>query len=151
MGRASAQVDVPGTVEDAEELWYDVRRWPTFIDGFGHLQRADDGWPAEGSTLVWDSPPNGRGRVVERVVAQGPGEGQTVNVEDPRLHGTQRVAFVALEDGVEVTLSLEYQLKQGSVLRPLTDVLFIRRALRDSLRRTLERFRRELAEEHRLR
>jgi hypothetical protein len=151
MGRVSATVDVPGSVEDAEELWYDVGRWPTFVDGFGHVHRRDDGWPGEGTTLVWDSLPNGRGRVVERVVAQGPGEGQTADVEDPRMQGTQRVAFTPLEDGVEVTLALDYQLKQGSIVRPLLDILFIRRALRDSLRRTLARFDRELEEERRLR
>jgi hypothetical protein len=151
MGRVSAQTDVPGAVEDAEELWYDVRRWPTFVDGFGHTHRCDDGWPEEGATLVWDSLPNGRGRVVERVVAQSPGEGQTVEVEDPRLRGTQRIMFTSLEDGVEVTLALDYALKQGIVLRPLIDALFIRRAVRDSLRRTLDRFGRELEEERRLR
>jgi polyketide cyclase/dehydrase/lipid transport protein len=151
MGRVSAQTDVPGTVEDAEELWYDVRRWPTFVDGFGHVHSCDDGWPGEGTTLVWDSLPNGRGRVVERVGAQSRGEGQTVEVEDPRLRGTQRIAFTSLDDGVEVTLALDYQLKQGGVLRPVLDGLFIRRAVRDSLRRTLDRFGRELEEERRLR
>jgi hypothetical protein len=67
------------------------------------------------------------------------------------MRGTQRVAFTPLEDGVEVTLALDYQLKQGSIVRPLLDILFIRRALRDSLRRTLARFDRELEEERRLR
>ncbi|MDX6667270.1 MAG: hypothetical protein QOK04_650 [Solirubrobacteraceae bacterium] len=151
MGLASATVDVPGSVEDAEELWYDVRRWPTFVDGFGHVHRSDDGWPEEGTTLVWDSLPNGRGRVVERVVGHSRGEGQTSEVEDPRLRGIQRVVFTPLKDGVEVTLALDYQLKQGSVLRPFLDVLFIRWAMRDSLRRTLARFGRELEEERRLR
>jgi polyketide cyclase/dehydrase/lipid transport protein len=151
MGSASAQIDVPGTVEDAEELWYDVRRWPSFIDGFGHVHRRDADWPREGTTLVWNSPPNGRGRVVERVVAQNRGEDITVEVEDPRVRGTQRIVFRPLQDGVEVTLALDYQLKQGSIFRPLTDVLFIRRAVRDSLRRTLQRFSRELAADRELR
>ena len=151
MGRAHAHIDVPGTVEGAEELWYDVGRWATFIDGFGHVHRRDEQWPATGGTLVWDSLPNGRGRVVERVLAQAPGEGQTTAVEDPRLRGTQRIAFTALEDGVEIALELDYDLKQGSILRPLTDALFIRRALRESLRRTLARFDRELRAEGELR
>jgi hypothetical protein len=151
MGRASAQIDVPGSVDDAEELWYDVGRWPTFIDGFGHVHRCDEGWPGDGATLVWDSLPNGRGRVVERVVALGRGQGQTVEVDDPRLRGTQRIVFTPLRDGVEVTLALDYQLKQGGILRPLTDALFIRRAVRDSLRRTLARFGRELEDDRRLR
>jgi hypothetical protein len=93
---------------------------------------------------VWDSTPAGRGRVVEHVTAHVTGEGQTADVEDPRVAGTQTVAFTPLEDGVGVTLSLDYKLKQGGPLRALADVFFIGRAMRDSLRRTLVRFAREL-------
>ena len=143
MGRARAAIEVGGSVEGAEALWYDLQRWPTFIDGFARVVRAE-GWPAAGGTLVWDSTPAGRGRVVEQVTAQVAGEGQTAEVEDPRLSGTQTVAFTALENGVGVTLSLDYKLKQGGPLRALADVFFIGRAIRDSLRRTLVRFAREL-------
>src|SRR5436190_8722583 len=143
MGRARAAIEVGGSVEGAEALWYDLQRWPTFIDGFARVVRSE-GWPAAGGTLVWDSTPAGRGRVVEQVTAQVAGEGQTAEVEDPRLSGTQTVAFTALENGVGVTLSLDYKLKQGGPLRALADVFFIGRAIRDSLRRTLVRFAREL-------
>ena len=57
---------------------------------------------------------------------------------------TQTVAFAPLDDGVRVTLSLDYKLKQGGPLRALADLFFIGRAMRDSLRRTLLRFAREL-------
>jgi uncharacterized membrane protein len=151
MGRARAAIEVVGSVEEAEALWYDLDRWPTFVDGFAHVVRRE-GWPASGGTLVWDSTPAGRGRVVERVTAQVAGEGQTAEVEDPRLIGTQTLAFSALDDGTGVTLSLEYRLKQGvPVLRTLLDALFIGRAVRDSLRRTLVRFAREVEDERRLR
>jgi hypothetical protein len=145
MGRVRVGLDVPGSMAEAECLWYDVQRWPAFVDGFAHVVRREDAWPREGATLVWDSLPNGRGRVVERVTAYAQGRGQTAEVEDPRLHGTQTVAFESLDDGVGVTLALEYRLKQSGPLRAVTDVLFIRRAIRDSLRRTLVRFTRELA------
>src|SRR2546421_383757 len=72
-----------------------------------------EGWPEPGGTLVWDSTPAGRGRVVERVTAQVEGEGQTAEVDDPRLSGTQTLAFTGLEDGVGITLSLDYRLKGG--------------------------------------
>jgi uncharacterized membrane protein len=143
MGRARAAIEVPGGVEQAEALWYDLPRWPAFVDGFGHVVR-DEGWPRAAGVLVWDSTPAGRGRVVERVSAQVPGQGQTADVEDPRLTGTQTVAFTALDDGVGVTLTLDYRLKQGGPLRPVLDALFVGRAIRDSLRRTLVRFGREL-------
>jgi hypothetical protein len=45
---------------------------------------------------------------------------------------------------VEISLALDYTLKGGGPLRPFTDFLFIRRAISDSLRRTVTRFAREL-------
>jgi hypothetical protein len=39
-----------------------------------------------------------------------------------------------------VSLTLEYTLKERNLITPIVDLLFIRRALRDSLRRTVTRF-----------
>jgi hypothetical protein len=66
------------------------------------------------------------------------------------MRATQTVAFEALEGGVSVRLGLRYELAAAGPLARLTDVLFIRRALADSLRRTLERFGRELASDREL-
>jgi hypothetical protein len=144
MRRTRVALDLPGSVGEAEALWYDVERWPAFVDGFAHVVSRDGAWPAAGATLVWDSLPHGRGRVVERVVEHVAGQGQTAEIEDPRLRGTQTVAFEALDDGVGVSLALEYALQQGGPLKAVIDALFIRRAIRDSLRRTLVRFGSEL-------
>ena len=92
---------------------------------------------------MWESRPGGRGRVVERVTAYETRSGQTLAVEDERLLGTQRVSFEPGPDGVEVALELEYELKERNPFTPLTDALFIRRALRDSMKRTLLQFARE--------
>jgi hypothetical protein len=81
--------------------------------------------------------------VVERVAAYEARTGQTLEVEDDKLRGTQKVTFEPGADGVEVALELDYELKSTNVMTPLTDVLFIRRALRDSLKRSLIRFARE--------
>jgi hypothetical protein len=81
--------------------------------------------------------------VVERVTAYEARTGQTLAVEDEKLRGSQRVSFAPGPDGVEVALELEYELKDRNAFTPLTDALFIRRALRDSLKRTLLRFARE--------
>src|SRR5215207_9887266 len=143
MGRVSAAQPVPGLASEAEELWYDLHRWPAWVDGFGHVVKLEGEWPAVGARTVWESRPGGRGRVVERVTAYEARVGQTLAVEDERLRGTQRVSFEPGPDGVEVALELEYELKQRNPLTPLTDALFIRRALRDSLKRTLLRFARE--------
>ena len=134
---------VPGLASEAEELWYDPRRWPAWVDGFGHVVKLEGEWPGVGARSVWESRPGGRGRVVERVTAYETRVGQTVAVEDERLRGTQTVSFEPGPDGVEVALELEYELKERNPLTPLTDALFIRRALRDSLKRSLLRFARE--------
>jgi len=145
VARIGAEIDVHADLPTVEELWYDTSRWPSFVDGFARVVKLEDGWPQEGGRLVWESTPAGRGRVVERVTGYEPGRGQTVAIEDPKLRGTQRVQFERLLDGTAVALALEYELKEpDNPLRPIVDLLFIRRALRDALRRTLVRFGREL-------
>jgi uncharacterized membrane protein len=75
------------------------------------------------------------------VTTYEPRAGQTRVIEDERLTGTQTVNFeVADSDHVQVTLTLEYELKYANAFTPLVDRLFIRRELTDSLRRTLTRF-----------
>jgi uncharacterized membrane protein len=144
VGRVGAEIDVDAPLETVEALWYDVRRWPAFVDGFAHVAKQQDGWPEPGGRLVWDSTPRGRGRVVERVTQHTPGAGHTADVEDPRMRGTQEVRFTPLADGTSVALQLDYRLKDRTPLTPVVDLLFIRRSLRDSLRRTLARMAREL-------
>ncbi len=143
MPRVRAVEIVPGLASDAEAVWYDPQRWPSWIDGFGHLSKLEGDWPAVGARAVWDSKPGGRGRVVERVRAYEARVGQTLEVEDEKLRGSQRVAFSPKSDAVEVALELEYELKARNPFTPITDALFIRRALRDSLKRSLVRFARE--------
>jgi Polyketide cyclase / dehydrase and lipid transport len=140
MPRATATTTVPGRTADAEALWYDANRWAAWIDGFGHVVKLEGDWPHPGARLQWDSPPAGRGRVVEHVIAYEPRAGQTVEVEDERLEGTQTVSFEPAGDGVRVTVVLDYRLKQRGLLTPVLDALFIRRSLRASLMRTLTRF-----------
>jgi hypothetical protein len=141
MARVFATTIVPGRIVESEELWYDPHRWAAWIDGFGHVAKLEGEWPKEGARLLWDSPPQGRGRVEERVVAYEARGGHTLAVEDAKLRGTQTVVFEAAGgDEVRVTLTLDYELKERNPLTPVLDPLFIRRALRESLRRTLVRF-----------
>ncbi|HET8758716.1 MAG TPA: SRPBCC family protein [Solirubrobacteraceae bacterium] len=135
--RVSVTTTVPGRVVDAEELWYDPHRWPAWVDGFGHVAKLEGEWPQVGARLLWDSRPKGRGRVLERVVAYEPRRGYSIAVEDEKLTGVQTVAFEPAGEQVRVNLTLEYSLKDGN---RIVDLLFVRRALRDSLNRTLTRF-----------
>jgi hypothetical protein len=146
VGRVRAAIDVPGLVSEAEALWYDHRRWPAFVDGLHHVARIEGDWPRVGARVVWDSPPGGRGRVAERVVAFEPRVGQTLEVEDERIRGEQRVAFVAHEGGLTVRLELAWTLKVARVAPVVVD-LFVRRPQRAALERTLRRFAAELASE----
>jgi hypothetical protein len=147
MGRVRASIVVPGLASEAEELWYDTTRWPSFVDGLHHIARLEGDWPREGARVLWDSQPGGRGRVQERVTSYVAREGQTLDVEDEKLRGTQRVGFTPIEDGVMVGLELTYSLKEQRPGMALVDLLFIRRPQRESLERTLRRFRTEVAAE----
>jgi hypothetical protein len=147
MGRVRASIVVPCLASQAEELWYDTTRWATFIDGLHHIARLEGDWPRAGARVLWDSQPSGRGRVQERVTSYVAREGQTLEVEDEKLRGTQRVAFTPTEGGVTVTLELRYSLKEQRPGMAIVDLLFIRRPQRESLERTLRRFRTEVAAE----
>jgi len=152
MRRVGASVELPGTrIAEAEALWYDLRRWPSFVEGFKHVVRVKGEWPQAGSELLWESVPAGRGRVLEKVTVFTQREGQRAEILDPRIRGVQEVRFEAVDGrSALVTLTLEYELVQPGPLGPLTDFFFIRRAQQDALRRTLLRFARELASDREL-
>jgi uncharacterized membrane protein len=129
-------------------LWTDLTRWPTFVDGFGHVDRIDGDWPEEGTKLVWHSGPAGRGVVTEKVVASEPGARIVTQVFEERMSGAQSVTFAVTDEGsTRVDIELDYTLTEGGPLKAVTDFLFIRRALTDALRRTLRRFATEANEE----
>ncbi|WCB95886.1 hypothetical protein DSM104299_04637 [Baekduia alba] len=142
MGRIRAEVEVSALASAAEELWYDTSRWPTFVDGLAHIAKVEGDWPRAGRVL-WDAKVDGRGRVDERVVTHEARVGQTVSVEDDKITGTQRIEFQPSDDGCKVILTLDYRLKLDPPQRQVID-FFARRPLRDSLKRTLKRFRHEL-------
>ena len=137
MGRVFASVVAPGSVADAEALWYDLNRWPAFVDGFAAVVERDLQWPEAGK-LVWRSTPHGRGTVHERVTELGVSE-----FHDDRLAGTQRVSFEPQGEHTRVMLEMEYRIHEPNALTPIVDLLFVRRAIRDALRRTVVRFARE--------
>jgi hypothetical protein len=149
--------------------WSEPEHWPGFFEGFRRIVELDPDWPAHGALAVWESGPDGRGRITERVVEHDPAACLVTEVTEealeggsPRLRGRQTFAVTA-DDGPAIAASeetppapassqgelrLEYELVRGrGVPGPITDLLFVRRALRDSLGRTLERFAAEAVRE----
>jgi hypothetical protein len=147
--RASARSPLPLPPAEVLRLWSDVDRWPTFVEGFARRLELTESWPEPGSRIVWESTPDGRGRVTE-AVKESESDRFSTQVYETALTGVQTFRALPANGGSEVELSLEYQLTRYGPLRGLADALFIRRALRDSLRRTLYRFAVEAEEETRL-
>ncbi len=135
----------PGTVHEAETCWYDTSGWPSWVDGLDHVVAVSGDWPQAGSSVTWRSGPAGRGTVVERVTAHEPLAGQRLDVQDDSIRGRQTLELTPVEDGTEVRLSLEYAINRQTLFTPVVDLLFIRRAMETSLRRTLISFGAELA------
>ena len=72
-------------------------------------------------------------------------------VFEERLRGAQAVLFEPVDvESTRVDMELDYTLAHGGPLSGITDLLFIRRAQTDAIRRTLRRFATEAAEEARL-
>jgi hypothetical protein len=147
---AAARRVVQLTPEAALALWTDTDRWPTFVEGFARVIERSGDWPAEGARVIWESTPEGRGRVTERVVESGPGRFAT-QVFEEALSGTQALNAGEDAEGTSLELALEYELSKYGPLSAVADAIFIRRALRDALQRTLHRFAVEADEEAGLR
>ena len=150
MPAVSASCRVPIGPETATATWRDPRRWGGFVEGFQRVEEQTADWPAEGAKVVWQSGPGGRGRVTEKVKSASATTFGTLVYEE-RLVGTQTFRAAEDGDGSHIEVTLDYELTSESPLKGVTDLLFIRRALRDALGRTLRRFTVEAEDEAGLR
>ena len=147
MSVAREKAVCPLPPDKALDLWLELRRWPTFVDGFAKVTEQRGEWPSAGAQVVWESRAGGRGRVTEKITAYDPARRVVVSVFDKQLAGRQTVIVEADEHGCSINVELDYLLTDDSPLKKIADLIFIRRALRDSIRRTLRRFVVEAAEE----
>ena len=110
MRTARARAIVPLTPPHALALWSDVERWPSFVEGFARRLELAPEWPAKGARVVWESVPDGRGRVTETVV-ENEADRFSTQVFEEALMGTQTLrAAPSDEGGSEIELTLDYEL-----------------------------------------
>ena len=147
MTEIEATVEIPASLADVWQLYFDPERWPIWVDGFTRVT-ASSGYPERGGTLSWESNPAGRGRVSERVLEHDPRRLHRVEYVDPGSSGELVTRFEMLAAGPEgrrtsVTQQLSYSLRESGPVAALTDRLFIRSQMRGSLQRTLADLRAE--------
>jgi hypothetical protein len=85
---ARAGATVPLSPAAALAMWRDVERWPSFVEGYARRLELGPEWPAKGARVVWQSAPDGRGRVTETVV-ENEADSFSVQVFEEALMGTQ--------------------------------------------------------------
>lgn len=128
------------SIATVESHWHDTANWPNWVDGLARVTKVQGDWPKVGANVSWQSSPAGRGTVNEKVVEYDPGHGHAVDLIDDSMVGRQTVVFTPVDQGVDVSLSLEYSITKKGFLTPVVDFLFVRRAMRMMLESTLSEF-----------
>jgi uncharacterized membrane protein len=136
---------VRGSLKEVWEFYFDPRGWPSWVDGFAAVERAE-GYPEQGATLVWRSKPAGRGTVTERVLEHSPRTRHRIEWSDPESSGALLSEFAVEGDAVRVTLRLDYRIAGGGPFNRITERLFVRGQVVKSLQRSLLRFKHEAEE-----
>ena len=144
MRAVTVRTVVEGPGIEAEQLWYDHSRWASWIAGFAALQQLGEDWPLAGARRVWVTRPHGRGLISETVRDYVAGDGQTLEFEDAKVRGVQRVLFQSDGTRTAITVTLDLETKDRT---PPARRWWLRRRFRGDLERTLERFSYELAAE----
>ena len=145
MAALSESVLVEASLAETWDFYFEPRGWPAWVDGFGSVVSAD-GYPEQGGRLVWRSTPAGRGEVSERVLEHEPRRRHRIEFSDPGSSGELRSEFEIEGEGTRVTLTLEYRLASSGPFAWLTDRLFVRGQVQQSLGRSLLRFKHEAEE-----
>ena len=145
MAELEESVLVGASLADVWGYYFEPSGWPAWVDGF-HAVESAEGYPETGGTLVWRSTPAGRGTVKERVLAHEPRTLHRIAFEDPESAGELTTRFKIEGEGTRVTLQLTYSLGRTGPLAWLTERIFVRGQVRQSLQRTLLRLRLEAEE-----
>ena len=148
--RVSESVHVVASLAEVWDLYFEPRLWPAWADGFARVESSDR-YPEAGGTLRWRSVSAGRGSVTERVLEHYHRRLHRVAFTDDASEG-ELVTTFAIETGADgqagtlVRQELAYRLRERGPVAWLAARLFVRSQLRQSLRRSLERLKREVEE-----
>jgi uncharacterized protein YndB with AHSA1/START domain len=146
VGKAAEELLIPASLAEVWDLYFEPATWPAWVDEFHAVDSLSDGYPEAGGRLVWRSGASGRGQVTEAVLEHEPRRLHRIRYADPHSEGEQLTTFAIEGDGTKVRIELVYGLLQPGVFGPLTDRLFIRGQIRNSLIRSLEGLRAEAQE-----
>jgi len=141
--RVSESVLVQAALAEAWDYYFEPRGWPAWVDGFASVV-AVNGYPEEGGSLRWRSIPAGRGEVTEHVLEHEPRRLHRVAYRDPESAGELRTRFAIEEEGTRISQELDYRPLRRGAFTWLSDRLFIRSQMRESVRRSLARLKLEL-------
>jgi len=143
MSRVSESVLIQASLAEVWDFYFEPRGWPAWVDGFASVETSD-GYPEPGGSLRWRSIPAGRGGVTEHVLEHEPRRLHRVAFRDSEAAGELRSSFAIEGETARVTQELDYRLRRRNPLARLTDRLFIRSQMRDSVRRSLARLKVEI-------
>jgi hypothetical protein len=146
VAKLSESLLVKASLKEVWDLYFEPRSWAAWVDGFQEIESVAADYPQEGGTLVWRSTPAGRGHVTETVLEHAPRTRHRIRFSDPESEGELRSEFGIEGDATRIRLTLSYRLPGNRVLGAITDRLFVRGQVRNALRRTLLRFKREAEE-----
>ncbi len=136
---------VDASLAEVWDFYFDARGWSSWVDGLQAVESAE-GYPEAGGTLVWRSTPAGRGTVTEQVTEHQPRRRHQIEFADPGSSGTLLSRFEVAGPGTRVTLELDYRLARVGILSTITERLFVRGQVRQSLQRSLLRLKHEVEE-----
>jgi uncharacterized protein YndB with AHSA1/START domain len=143
MATVSSTATIAATRAAVWRLYFEPESWPAWVDQFAAVVSAS-GYPEAGGELVWRSGAAGRGEVHEQVVEHLPESRHIVTYSDPSTKGRLLTEFREEGDATKVSLELDYELVSGGLFAAITDLLFVRSQMRNSLARSLAGLRLEL-------
>jgi hypothetical protein len=135
---------VSASLAEVWDTYFSRERWAAWVDGFAAVE-AEDGYPEEGGSLRWRSVPAGRGVVTEHVLEHDPRRLHRIAFSDEFSAGELRTTFAIEGQASRVTQALDYRLRRRrGPFAWLTERLFVRSQIADSLQRGLGRFKHEV-------